>query len=167
MREHGRIERVWLGRRMVSFQTIVSRRTIKVTDSHSGLNVEIAFADLVAWMSHETLWNYLDSAIVAARVKLEAQERQLAQATKRRIRERDGEICSYCRRPGRPRGVDPDGKSWHIDHVMPKAHGGDDDDANLVLSCAACNMAKGDSLDARWPAQLEAVRNDDDEEQAS
>jgi 5-methylcytosine-specific restriction endonuclease McrA len=48
-----------------------------------------------------------------------------------------------------------DGKSWHTDHVIPRSNGGTDDDDNVVLSSATCNMRKRDKLDwrpkSRWP----------------
>lgn len=30
-----------------------------------------------------------------------------------------------------------------VDHIVPIAHGGPDDDGNLQLLCAACNSLKG------------------------
>jgi CRISPR/Cas system Type II protein with McrA/HNH and RuvC-like nuclease domain len=36
-----------------------------------------------------------------------------------------------------------DGK-WHIEHQMPRALMGQDELLNLVASCPACNLAKGD-----------------------
>lgn len=65
----------------------------------------------------------------------------------RRLAERDGWDCRYCRT-----GLTND---WlHIDHVTPVAQGGTNDDANLALSCPPCNMSKG----ARTPEQWRAAK---------
>jgi hypothetical protein len=33
-----------------------------------------------------------------------------------------------------------------VDHVIPRQHGGSDDDDNLALSCVDCNLHKGPNL---------------------
>lgn len=38
-----------------------------------------------------------------------------------------------------------------LEHIVPRAHGGTDDVANLALACARCNHAKGRRQDARGP----------------
>lgn len=53
------------------------------------------------------------------------------QRTRKRIVERDGHRCRYC---GAPAEV--------VDHVLCCAHGGTDDDSNLVASCKRCNEMK-------------------------
>ena len=61
------------------------------------------------------------------------------------IIQRDGCRCRYCGMYGdEDRG--PDGTSWHMDHVMPLALGGRTVARNLVLSCAPCNLRKGDRI---------------------
>ena len=49
--------------------------------------------------------------------------------------------CLYCQRVG-TQDAGPDGRQWHVDHIFPKARGGDDGDDNLTLSCATCNLKK-------------------------
>lgn len=51
--------------------------------------------------------------------------------------ERDGPECAYC-------GCTP--VNYHVDHFIPRAKGGADKMANLVLSCPPCNLAKKDKL---------------------
>jgi len=34
-------------------------------------------------------------------------------------------------------------RNMTVDHIIPRAHGGPDDDDNLQLLCAACNSLKG------------------------
>lgn len=38
----------------------------------------------------------------------------------------------------------------HIDHVIPRSRGGTDDMDNLAVSCAPCNLSKGDKLLSEW-----------------
>lgn len=69
-------------------------------------------------------------------------ERHLKKNLRREIIKRDGQTCYYCGRTGTKR-KDADGKPWHIDHMLPRSRGGQDEYDNLVLSCAVCNMEKG------------------------
>ena len=53
----------------------------------------------------------------------------------RQVHARDGRRCRYCMCSEGP---------FHLDHVVPWAHGGAHDPENLVVACATCNWAKGD-----------------------
>ncbi|EGT4335026.1 HNH endonuclease [Cronobacter malonaticus] len=53
-----------------------------------------------------------------------------------RIHKRDRHICQACLRNGRPRPAET------VDHIIPKAHGGTDDDANLEALCWPCHKRK-------------------------
>ena len=48
--------------------------------------------------------------------------------------------CAYC--AGQLLYNDP----WHIDHIVPLAKGGSNDESNLTLACALCNVKKRDKL---------------------
>lgn len=67
-----------------------------------------------------------------------AAARGYCSATWRRTRSyvlaRDCYVCSCC-------GV-PVGKAGHVDHVVPKAQGGDEADENLQLLCPSCHSRK-------------------------
>jgi hypothetical protein len=39
--------------------------------------------------------------------------------------------------------------SFHIEHILPKKHGGDDDPNHLAWSCLYCNLAKSSNLSGR------------------
>lgn len=54
---------------------------------------------------------------------------------------RDECQCTYCGREG-DKETDPDGASWHIDHIVPQSRGGPTHRENLTLSCAGCNVVK-------------------------
>lgn len=48
------------------------------------------------------------------------------------VLDRDGHRCQKC-----------GASATHVDHVMPLAHGGTDNYANLRALCARCNLSKG------------------------
>lgn len=54
------------------------------------------------------------------------------------------ETCSYCGRKGSDK--DPDGRSWHVDRIIPGSRGGGYSPENIALSCARCNISKGASV---------------------
>jgi len=56
-----------------------------------------------------------------------------------RILTRDGFRCAYC-------GATKETARMEVDHVIPVAAGGTNDDGNLVAACWACNRGKRDSL---------------------
>lgn len=56
-----------------------------------------------------------------------------------KIFHRDGFVCQYCGR--RPPDV-----VLEIDHVRPRAHGGDNDELNLLTACDECNRGKSAKL---------------------
>lgn len=58
----------------------------------------------------------------------------LTAAMRTYVRERDGEICFYCK------GDAPDG---HVDHRTSRANGGSNDPRNLTWACIFCNCSKG------------------------
>jgi len=62
--------------------------------------------------------------------------------TKARVRERAGNRCEYCKlhQENSPLAV------LHVEHILPKFHGGSDDLDNLALACIDCNLHKGPNL---------------------
>lgn len=61
----------------------------------------------------------------------------LSTRTRFEILKRDGFKCRYC-------GASAMQSVLHVDHVIAIAAGGTDDPANLVASCASCNLGKSD-----------------------
>lgn len=74
-------------------------------------------------------------------------------ASKRfRILSRDSFTCRYC---------GASGVQLHVDHVIPRAASGTDDDSNLVCACERCNIGKSDTpLHAEAPTPVEIAAHD-------
>ena len=63
-----------------------------------------------------------------------------------------GNRCGYCLSR---QGLVPD--LLEIDHIVPVAVGGSDEEKNLWLACRACNRAKGKQREARDPLTQQTV----------
>lgn len=59
-----------------------------------------------------------------------------------RVRERAGHRCEYCRL----RQSHSPLPKHQIEHIIPRKHKGTDDDVNLALACALCNLSKSSNL---------------------
>jgi hypothetical protein len=63
-------------------------------------------------------------------------------ATRNLVRHRARNRCEYC-------GLRQDQSplaALHIEHIIPKKHGGGDGSENLALACIDCNLHKGTNL---------------------
>ena len=60
--------------------------------------------------------------------------------------------CEYCRAPQNACGY-----HFHIEHIVPLALGGTDEESNRALACASCNLAKSDRVSARDPLTGEQI----------
>lgn len=65
-----------------------------------------------------------------------AERKSLSKRVRFEVLKRDGFKCVYC-------GATAPDVQLHIDHVDPVSKGGSDDFLNLVTSCQACNLGKG------------------------
>lgn len=63
-------------------------------------------------------------------------------ATRRLVRQRANNRCEYCGL----RQEDAPVATFHMEHIIPKQHGGSDDPGNLALACYHCNLHKGPNL---------------------
>jgi predicted nucleic acid-binding Zn ribbon protein len=57
------------------------------------------------------------------------------------VLKRDNFQCKYCGRSPKT-----DNCKLHIDHVIPRSKGGNNNSENLITSCAECNLGKLDTL---------------------
>ncbi len=62
-------------------------------------------------------------------------------ATRNLVRTRARGCCEYCLLP-----QDSCSLTHHIEHIVPRQHGGVDDQSNLALACHRCNLRKGPNL---------------------
>lgn len=63
---------------------------------------------------------------------------QVSESLRRRVREAARDRCGYCLSPQRyVMG------SLEVEHLVPRATGGSDEEENLWLSCSLCNRYKG------------------------
>jgi len=65
---------------------------------------------------------------------------------RRAVIERAGWRCEYCRAP-----QGPTGQTFHLDHIVPEARGGQWTEENLALACPHCNLARGGQQSAHDP----------------
>ena len=63
-------------------------------------------------------------------------------ALRNQVRERAGLRCEYCQLSQ----DDSPLAALHIEHIIPRVHGGSDDLENLALACIDCNLHKGTNL---------------------
>src|ERR1044072_2940887 len=61
---------------------------------------------------------------------------------KAQVRQRAQNACEYCHR----HQDDSPLAALHVEHIIPKIHGGSDDVENLALACIDCNLHKGTNL---------------------
>src|SRR5205807_1590389 len=64
----------------------------------------------------------------------------------RRVRQRAGDVCEYCRLPQWSQEA-----TFHVDHIHPLADGGPTKEENLALACVTCSLRKGARTQARDP----------------
>ena len=66
-------------------------------------------------------------------------------ALRQRVSLRAGNRCEYCL----THQEDDPLYTFHVEHIIPKKHGGHDRPLNLAWSCHNCNYAKGPNLSGR------------------
>lgn len=71
---------------------------------------------------------------------------KIAEKLKRKIRRQAENRCGYCLLP---QSLNP--SLLEIEHILPTAKGGSDDEENLWLSCRLCNNYKGVQTEAIDP----------------
>jgi hypothetical protein len=70
------------------------------------------------------------------------------------VRDRAGGRCEYCHRSQ----ADSPLIAFHVEHVIPRKHGGSDEFDNLALACPDCNLHKGSDLAGIDPETSSLVR---------
>jgi hypothetical protein len=67
----------------------------------------------------------------------------VTEAVKARVRQRAGNRCGYCLTQQQYVPL-----SLELEHIVPKAKGGTDDEDNIWLACRSCNLYKADQTEA-------------------
>ena len=73
---------------------------------------------------------------------------------KARVRSRANNCCEYCHLSQEDSPL----ATLHIEHIIPKAHGGTEDLDNLALACIDCNLHKGTNLTGVDPQTRKVTR---------
>lgn len=68
---------------------------------------------------------------------------------RRQILARDSYLCQACLRQGRITALCVRPRDHAVDHIIPKAQGGTDDERNLQSLCEPCHAAKSDRDEGR------------------
>ena len=79
--------------------------------------------------------------------------REVPDSVKRRVRAAAGDRCGYCLTPQRFAM-----QVLEIEHIIPRAGAGTDDEENLWLACRLCNNAKGARTHGHDPVTGKRVR---------
>jgi hypothetical protein len=69
------------------------------------------------------------------------------------VRQRAGDRFEYCRLP-----QDFSELRFHVEHITPRRHGGQEVIENLALACPDCNLDKGPNLAGLLPGRRKIVR---------
>ena len=77
----------------------------------------------------------------------------LSAALARQVRNRAGNACEYCQLPQEWQEA-----TFHIDHIKPRAAGGDASLDNLALACVTCSLRKAARIRVPDPATGRSVR---------
>jgi HNH endonuclease len=64
----------------------------------------------------------------------------------REVSQRANGRCEYCQMHQSLQGA-----TFHLEHIVPKSHGGTTQLDNLAWACPACNLRKSDRMDALDP----------------
>lgn len=81
-----------------------------------------------------------------------AKRKSISARTRFEIFKRDAFTCQYC-------GATPPSVILHIDHIVPVASGGGNEDLNLITACDKCNQGKSDKgLETVIPSTQEQIQ---------
>jgi hypothetical protein len=68
------------------------------------------------------------------------------------VETRAGSRCEYCRMHQSLQGA-----TFHVEHIVPKSHGGASDPSNYAWCCPSCNLHKSDRTQVTDPADGKTV----------
>lgn len=94
-----------------------------------------------------------NSAAHNNRPNRESVRKRIGERTYREICERDGHACVYCGAT-----AEQSGTHLQLDHLVPRADGGEDRADNLVLACRTCNSMRQNLSLSQWAAYAATTR---------
>ncbi len=65
----------------------------------------------------------------------------ISTSIERQVQSRAADRCEYCRMHQSLQGA-----TFHVEHVVPKSHGGESKLDNLAWACPGCNLRKSDRV---------------------
>ena len=71
----------------------------------------------------------------------------------RQVVARANDACEYCKLPQRTQEA-----TFHIDHIHPRADGGETTEGNLALACVSCSLKKSARIHVLDPRTKRFVR---------
>lgn len=107
----------------------LARRVIRASEAFS----QAGEGGSEPWGQQRRLWPDSELDAGAAPVRLRPVSRR-----RRDIFAKCEGKCHYCNTP-----LMLDG-NWHVEHMLPRALGGQDEPSNLVAACVRCNLKKND-----------------------
>ena len=119
---------------------------------YQGNGYDVSVESFFYWINHENRYVGLNRQYEESHgigISKSDPHRETVSEVRIRLGEACSWVCCYCTRSG-DRNVDPDGRTWHVDHLYAQANGGDSAPDNLVLACAACNISKSKKLIAEF-----------------
>ena len=75
-------------------------------------------------------------------------------AIRQLVHQRARSVCEYCRLAQEHEAF----ATFHVEHIIARQHGGDDDPSNLCLACISCNLHKGPNIAGIDPETNQMVR---------
>lgn len=76
-----------------------------------------------------------------------------SEVVREQVRLRANDHCEYCQKPNIVSTY-----GYHVDHIIPFAHGGSDHIDNLAWACFECNVSKGRDIASYDPLTGELTR---------
>jgi hypothetical protein len=98
-------------------------------------------ADLESYIQADNTLSVLKAQAILALKKAGQEPWPMQESLERRVRNRAGERCEYCRIPSYISEF-----TFPVDHIIAKQHGGTTTYANLALSCPHDNFHKGPNI---------------------
>ena|SRR5689334_14833931 len=90
----------------------------------------------------------------------------MSPATRCAILLRDSMRCVWCRKKLDPKATFESGLKPQLDHVQPRAAGGEHEPSNLVTSCSECNLEGEEARTPQGYARAEKTRWNELDQQA-